>query len=94
MNCQLESTAQVCSFFPLGGFAATLGGSTGFIFGLLRSDTRLSTDVDVLGDEAVNNVLINSTIIILFSTQLTKGKFTMVNYYKIRLPNYARLILN
>lgn len=56
MNCQLESTAQVCSFFPLGGFAATLGGSTGFIFGLLRSDTRLSTDVDVLGDEAVNNV--------------------------------------
>lgn len=54
MNCQLESTAQVFSFLPLGGLAATRGGSTGFILGLLLSDTRLSTDVDVLGDDAVS----------------------------------------
>lgn len=52
MNSQLESTVQVVSFFPMGGLLATRGGCTGLIFGLLRNDTRLSTEVDMLGDDA------------------------------------------
>lgn len=52
MNSQLASTVQV-SVLPEGGLLATRGGWTGFIFGLVRRDTRLSTDVDVLGEDAV-----------------------------------------
>lgn len=38
----------------MGGLLPTRGGCTGFIFGLLRSDIRLSTDDDVFGDDAEN----------------------------------------
>lgn len=52
MNSQLESTVQVWSFLPVGGLFVTLGGWTGLTLGLARREMRLSTDDEVLGEDA------------------------------------------
>lgn len=92
MNSQLESTVHVWSALPVGGFAVTRGGWTGLIFGLLRREIRLSTDDEVLGDDAENksqkltNMTINATNILeQYVFKVTKALLICSTYVIILL---------